>query len=403
MGAEILADDGAVVYLDGVEVTRFNCCSTPEDDYLSFSSSGGEEGGFTTISFVDDLPAGDHLLAVSVHQANTGSSDLGLGLRLLSDVELPPVVDTFVQEGSPNSTNGYNDEWEWDGSTGDPPGETHGLLWFDISSEELAGFGDGTATLQLTVTDSGDSANVHRMTEDWLSAAPGGNVSWDSIPGGPGIVPGQNAEDTMSFGTGGLTSGNVYTFDVSDDVLAWASGVPNYGWGFVPTGGGGLEVASFEESTVADRPQLTLEPGAPIGPALQAGDADQDLDFDQLDLVKVQIASKYLSGQPATWGEGDWNAALQEASPGNPRQLVNGFVRPAGYHRGVGCRDTYLTGPYAAINQGGDPERWPNVDHLQSVDRRVECRRSERSGTDFGQHRFRRGHFYRGSRAEPGR
>ena len=44
-------------------------------------------------------------------------------------------------------------------------------------------------------------------------------------------------------------------------------------------------------------------------PALQAGDSDQDLDFDQLDLVKVQIAAKYLSGTAATWGDGDWNAA----------------------------------------------------------------------------------------------
>ena len=45
------------------------------------------------------------------------------------------------------------------------------------------------------------------------------------------------------------------------------------------------------------------------GLALQAGDADQDLDFDQLDLVKVQIGGKYLSGAAATWGEGDWNGA----------------------------------------------------------------------------------------------
>ncbi len=36
---------------------------------------------------------------------------------------------------------------------------------------------------------------------------------------------------------------------------------------------------------------------------LQACDADQDLDFDQLDLVHVQIAAKYLTGQPATSGE----------------------------------------------------------------------------------------------------
>ena len=42
---------------------------------------------------------------------------------------------------------------------------------------------------------------------------------------------------------------------------------------------------------------------------LEAGDADQDLDFDQLDLVRVQVAAKYLTGQAATWGEGDWDGA----------------------------------------------------------------------------------------------
>ena len=48
---------------------------------------------------------------------------------------------------------------------------------------------------------------------------------------------------------------------------------------------------------------------------LQAGDADQDLDFDQLDLVRVLEARKYLTGRLATWGEGDWNAA-PGGSPG---------------------------------------------------------------------------------------
>ena len=52
-------------------------------------------------------------------------------------------------------------------------------------------------------------------------------------------------------------------------------------------------------------------PGSPIGggTVLRAGDADQDLDFDQLDLVQVQVAAKYLTGAVATWGEGDWDGA----------------------------------------------------------------------------------------------
>ena len=43
---------------------------------------------------------------------------------------------------------------------------------------------------------------------------------------------------------------------------------------------------------------------------LRAGDADQDSDFDQLDLVQVLNGGKYLTDQPATWGEGDWDGAF---------------------------------------------------------------------------------------------
>ena len=42
-----------------------------------------------------------------------------------------------------------------------------------------------------------------------------------------------------------------------------------------------------------------------LGPR-QPGDADQDFDFDQLDLVQVSVAAKYLTGEPADWSEGDW-------------------------------------------------------------------------------------------------
>ena len=83
---------------------------------------------------------------------------------------------------------------------------------------------------------------------------------------------------------------------------------------------------------------------------LQPGDADMDLDFDQLDLVMVQVAAKYLTGQPATWGEGDWNGA-PGGSPGNPPAGDNLFDQLdiiAALSANV-----YLTGPYAAIAPNG--------------------------------------------------
>jgi hypothetical protein len=38
-----------------------------------------------------------------------------------------------------------------------------------------------------------------------------------------------------------------------------------------------------------------------------AGDANEDGAFDQLDVIAVLQGAKYLSGQPASWSEGDWN------------------------------------------------------------------------------------------------
>jgi hypothetical protein len=79
---------------------------------------------------------------------------------------------------------------------------------------------------------------------------------------------------------------------------------------------------------------------------LQPGDADQDLSFDQLDLVQVQVAGKYLTGEPATWGEGDWNGG-PGWSQGNPPPgdgIFDQLDIVTALQSG-----TYLTGPYAVM------------------------------------------------------
>ena len=100
----------------------------------------------------------------------------------------------------------------------------------------------------------------------------------------------------------------------------------------------------FRVASVADLPPES---------SLAAGDADQDFDFDQLDLVQVQVAAKYLTGQTATWGEGDWNGA-PGGSVGSPPAgdgLFNQLDIVAAQQAG-----TYLTGPYAAIRSGGQED-----------------------------------------------
>lgn len=70
------------------------------------------------------------------------------------------------------------------------------------------------------------------------------------------------------------------------------------------------------------------------------------MEFNQLDLVQVQIAAKYLTGNPATWGEGDWNGAPGGA-PGSPPP-GNGLFDQIDIIAALGA-NVYLTGPYAAI------------------------------------------------------
>jgi hypothetical protein len=110
-------------------------------------------------------------------------------------------------------------------------------------------------------------------------------------------------------------------------------------------------VYTFTRSII---PEFTFE-SSDLCSRLQAGDADRDLDFDQLDLVQVQIAAKFLSGQPATWGEGDWDGA-PGGNPASP-PAGNGQFDQLDIVKAL-TAGLYLTGPYAAVlpdgNEGDD-------------------------------------------------
>jgi hypothetical protein len=113
----------------------------------------------------------------------------------------------------------------------------------------------------------------------------------------------------------------------------------NFGSGSNQDTSGVLRFVQVDTKSISDIP-----------PVLQPGDANQDLKFDQLDLVQVQIAGKYFTGQTATWGEGDWNGA-PGGSPGNP-PTGNGLFDQLDIVAALSA-GKYLSGPYAAVRANG--------------------------------------------------
>lgn len=87
-------DDAILVYLDGKEVLRDNLPDGPDSYDMFAKSTINEEAKLETFPLKVELPAGDHLLAISVHNRAEGSSDLRLGEVSLetADAEATPAA-----------------------------------------------------------------------------------------------------------------------------------------------------------------------------------------------------------------------------------------------------------------------------------------------------------------------
>ena len=82
-------DDGIVVYLDGKAVGRDNMTEGEEAYVLPAMNAIGEEEStvFRLPLKSMSLPAGEHVLAISLHNPQEPSSDLRIGEITLAEVE----------------------------------------------------------------------------------------------------------------------------------------------------------------------------------------------------------------------------------------------------------------------------------------------------------------------------
>ncbi len=103
-------DDGAVFYLNGDEIGRFNMPAGPVDYWTPAATSIGDAECVTNVFGVTNLVSGENLLAVELHQINQTTTDDVFGgeleARLVTFYDLtndpPPTLNLTPNPGAAN-------------------------------------------------------------------------------------------------------------------------------------------------------------------------------------------------------------------------------------------------------------------------------------------------------------
>ena len=141
-------DDGAVVYLNGVEVWRQNMpAGIPT--YGTFASSIGTENGTASTNIANSLVSGNNVLAVEIHQESAGSSDISFDFSL---VALATSSFLIAQDTS----------WNYYDLQNEPANDGEGDTWKELSFDDGSwssgnaelGYGDGENTTINAATET---------------------------------------------------------------------------------------------------------------------------------------------------------------------------------------------------------------------------------------------------------
>ncbi|MCI5059014.1 MAG: metallophosphoesterase family protein, partial [Flavobacteriales bacterium] len=102
---DLTYDDGAVIYVNGVEVDRVNMPTGTIDYQTAASSNSGDNASHNTV-VPNNLVQGTNVVCVEVHNRSTGSSDISFDLKLTGSTTSSNVSlerGPYLQLGTPNS------------------------------------------------------------------------------------------------------------------------------------------------------------------------------------------------------------------------------------------------------------------------------------------------------------
>lgn len=148
-------DDGAVIYLNGVEIGRIGMAAAPAPvtrASLANRTVGDGDAQDVVDLFVPNMFVGNNLLAIEAHQANLTSSDITMGFEisvLTGGAKIGPRLTLVTDPSNPGAFSIVwtgQDRLQAAVDLGDPNG------WFDINEGDYRGLGpNGSNSYQVLI------------------------------------------------------------------------------------------------------------------------------------------------------------------------------------------------------------------------------------------------------------
>jgi VCBS repeat-containing protein len=368
-------DDGAVIYLNGVEVARSNMpTGTIGYTTRAVAAIGGADESAWVEAPVDPsrLVTGTNVVAVEVHQQSSTSTDVSFNLELRgAEAQTGPSV-SLLSPADHGTTNVSNVTFTASVAApsglasatlfvGDAPKtavfsgpaqieDAHivadtptvadgGALALNVDGQlphahalmkfpSLIGAGVGqvpagasitSATLQLNCTNAGLAMRVFRITESWNE----NEATWNERAAGvPWTSPGADGAGSNG-GVSVIADCTVVgqrSIDLTQFVQEWSSGAPNHGVVIVEGGTDGVDFDSSESSispvlTVVYRPSLqAIETQSVAGLSAQVS-FSTTLTLGRSYLWNVRVTD---TGGQQSWAPSDFELIANAAAPDQP-------------------------------------------------------------------------------------
>jgi hypothetical protein len=372
-------DDGCVIYLNGVEVTRSNM-PTGSITYTTRAVAaigGADESAWVEVPLDPSrLVAGTNVIAVEVHQQSSTSTDVSFDLELrgASAQAQPPAVSlvspadqsitnvadvTFVASAA--ATAGLSSATLY---VGDPPrtaafsgpaqiedaqiaadtptvADGNGLsLTVDgqaphahalLKVPSLIGSGAGqvpaaavvtSATLVLNCTNVGMAMRVYRLTESWVENEATWNERASGVPWTTAGADGAGSNAGVAL-NGDCTATGQRSIDITQFVQEWSNGAPNHGVVMIDSGTDGVDVDSSESAISPVLNVLYRTNLQPIETRPLSGSSAQVSFATTLSLGRTYRWNVQVTDLASrqSWAPADFTVTVDSASP-NPPVLV---------------------------------------------------------------------------------